>query len=424
MNSRSRLNLRITLSATILGNTLEWYDYITYGFLVPIFSVIFFSSESHNLALLQALLIYAIGSVARPLGGILFGFIGDRWGRKMALTSSIFLMTIPVFIIGVMPTYSQIGIVAVYLLTAMRFLQGISAGGEFAGISVFLVETSPIQKRGYFGSFVYLGVVFGLILGAFDYVLLSMEMGTAALYSWGWRIPSILGGLIGCSAFYLRRKLHETPIYHQCQSLKEVKKNPLTTIFGRYKMALLHIFGVIVLESVAFNLLIIFSLTYLIHTLHMSFKIAMLLNLLTLCVLAICLPMVGKLASRYGSRKIALYAALGFLIFSYPLFALITTSSLFAQGIALCGLGFLLAAYCAPIPMLCCTLFPTSVRFTGIALGYNVTIAIIGGTSPLFTLYLIERFHMTSAPAFYLMGAALISALVLVSMKKQKLYLE
>ena len=323
--------MRLTLSATLLGNTLEWYDYITYGFLVPIFSVIFFSEDSRDVALLQALTIYAIGSAARPLGGLLFGFIGDRWGRKTALTSSIFLMTLPVLVIGMMLTYAQIGATAVYILTAMRFLQGISAGGEFSGISIFLVETAPARQRGFFGSFVYLGVIFGLLLGAMDYVVLTMEVGTAALYEWGWRLPSILGGIIGCTAFYLRRKLHETPLYHHCQGLKEVKKFPLATIFMRHKRALLQILGIIVLETVAFNLLIIFSLTYLTHTLKMSFKVAMLLNLLKLCVLAISFPLVGKWASRFGCRKIAIYAAIGFLVFSYPLFALINVPSLFAQ---------------------------------------------------------------------------------------------
>ncbi len=424
MNSRPRLNLRLTLSATLLGNTLEWYDYITYGFLVPVYSVVFFSAESHRLALFLALMIYAIGSFARPLGGILFGFIGDRWGRKTALISSVFLMTLPVIVISIMPSYAQIGVAAAYLLSAMRFLQGISAGGEYSGISVFLIESSPIRERGYFGSFVYLGVVFGLLIGAIDYMFLTMEIGTAALYEWGWRIPGIIGGFIGCTAFYLRRYLHETPLYHRCQSLKEVKLFPLAAIFMRHKRALLQIFGITVLETIAFNLLIIFSLTYLTHTLKMPFKIAMMLNLFQLFILGICLPIAGKLASRYGSRKVAFYAALGFLLFSYPLFALITIPSLFAQCIGLCGLAFLLAAYCAPMPLLCCDLFPTSVRYSGIAFGYNATIAIIGGTAPLFTFYLIERFRMANAPAFCIMGAALISALVLMNMKNQRFYLE
>ncbi len=419
-----RLNLRLTLSATLLGNTLEWYDYITYGFLVPIFSVIFFQEGHPREAVLQTLLIYALGSVARPLGGILFGFIGDRYGRKRALIASISFMAIPVLIIGMLPTYAQIGFMAPLLLSIMRLFQGIAAGGEFSGITVFLVESSPKKQRGFFGSFVYLGVVFGLLTGAFDYLALDLTLPISAIYAWGWRIPFLIGGILGGCAFYLRRKLHETPLYHKCQSLSEVKRFPLGLLFKRYKKSLLLLSGLVVLETVAFNLLIIFLLTYLTNALHTSFKTALTLNLFLLCSIAVGLPIAGKLSSRYGCRKIAFSAALGFVLFSYPLLMLVSVPAPLIQGIGLSGFGFLLAGYTAPLPSLFSDLFPTSVRFSGIGLGYNVTIALIGGTSPLLSLYLIRYFDMLMAPAFLITAAGCISLLTLQILKRQKLYLE
>lgn len=424
MQSKPRkLNTRLAISATLLGNTLEWYDYATYGFLIPIFSQIFFVSTSTFSALLQSLFIYAIGSISRPIGGIIFGFIGDRWGRKTSLISSILFMTAPVFIIGLLPTYAQIGLAAPLILAFMRFLQGVAAGGEFPVIAVFLVESSPLRSRGFFGSFVFLGVALGILIGGMDYILIDFTFPLKAIYDWGWRIPFFLGTLLGFLTFFLRRKLHETHLYQESRSASEISKDPLKKLFTKYKKPLLVLFGIEVLECIAFNVIVTFLMVYLHHFLHLSFKSALLLNTFLLLLLLIFIPLMGKTANRWGCRTVALSAAIGFLLFSYPLYFLLNQPSLISKGCAIFGLTLLLSSYLAPLPTLFSDLFPTSVRCTGFGMGFNLTIGLIGGNMPLIAFYLIDKFQNPLLPAYCLMIGALFSLPFLIRFKQQRCYL-
>ncbi len=418
-----RLNLRFVLSATLLGNTLEWYDYSTYAFLIPIFTHIFFTVPDHSLALLQSLMIYAFGLFSRPLGGILFGYIGDRWGRKVGLILSVALMALPVLCIGSLPSYAQIGLAAPLILASMRFLQGIVAGGEFPGVIIYLVETSPQNQRGYFGSFVFIGVIMGLLLGLVEYCLIDFHLSQKELYDWGWRLTFLFGFILAGSTFYLRKKLHETPLYEKSKRHSCIEKDPLKGLFLNYKKVLGLLMGVELLATLSFKTIVLFLTVYLHQYLGLPFNTAILLNLGLLVFLLICLPIIGKACNRFGPRLIVRLAAGGIIILSYPLFALLNHPSLMTKSIALALLGILWSGYSAPLPVLYCELFPTPVRFSGVSISYNLIAGPLGGLLALLIFFLMNKFQNPLIPSFFLIGAAFISLLSLKLLRKQPVYL-
>jgi MHS family proline/betaine transporter-like MFS transporter len=423
MSYKKKLNFRLAATATLMGNTLEWYDYSTYGFFVPIIAHLFFPTLDPLSAVMQSFLIYAVGQIGRPIGGILFGFIADRYGRRISLISSILLMTGPMIIISSMPTYLQIGLIASTILAFMRAIQGVSAGGELPVIATFLVESSPEKKRGFLGSFTLLGGFVGLFLGVIEYSWIHFNMSLETIYDWGWRIPFIFGILIGITSFYLRRKLSETPLFREVETRFAIIKDPFLKILKKNKIALANLFGLSCLQTVSFNVLLVCFTAHLIHYMKLSIKSALILSFLMLSLLLVLTPVMGKVSDRWGHQRIAQYSCIGFFFLSYPLFMLLNQGTYVSQILVVICFALLLASYSAPLPVLFCDLFPTSIRASGIGLGYNLAVGCIGGLSPLAITYLIKRFEMPNISALFLMGAAFVSFFFLKKLKKLRLYL-
>lgn len=405
--SRKPLSLRFVLTATLLGNTLEWYDLATFGFLVPLFSRIFFPENNPMLSLVITLTVLGFGTFFRPIGGILFGWIGDRYGRRIALLSSVLLMTIPVFIIGLLPTYLQIGAGAAIILSLMRFIQGISAGGEFPGALCFLVESAPVDQRAYYGSFAYFGVVLGILLGGLDYLFLGSHFTQEGFDKWGWRIIYFVGGILGVISFLMRRKLHETPVFQRIRENHETFKDPLKELFLNYKKPMVLLIGFEILEAVGFNLIVSFSVSYYYQVLGLPLQEAIRWSLAALAVLFFVVPLGGKWASRWDPKKLASLAACGLLVGSLPFFWMIQDSAFRLYGIIL--LSGVFGLYMASMPVLYAELFPAKVRFSGIGIAYNIAIAVFGGFSPLMGLALVRTTGWVIAPAFLIIAAAVIS---------------
>jgi MHS family proline/betaine transporter-like MFS transporter len=422
MLNKKRLSLRLAFKTSLMGNTLEWYDYSNYGYLIPIIHHIFFPNLSIHSAIIQAFLIYGIGQTTRPLGGILFGFIADRWGRRTSLLCSIIIMTIPILIISLMPDYLQIGAIAMYIFVAMRAVQGISAGGELPVIAIYLVESSHKQDRGYLGGFTFFGCFFGLFLALIEYSLISFNVSEETMYHWGWRIPFIFGVMLGGISYYLRRGLSETALYREIEHRAAINKDPLLKLLQCSKKALVNMFGLSCLASVSFNLVLVASKVYLIHYMKLPIKRVLTLDFLMLILLLVLTPVMGRLGDRWGHRKLAWYFSLGFIIFSYPLYSFFHFGVV-AQFLAIVGFAILISGYYSVLPVLFCDLFPTSVRASGIAIGNNLAVVILGGFSPVAVSYLIERYNDTNFPAYFLIGSAVISMCSLISLKKQRMYL-
>jgi len=415
---RKPLNLRFAVIATLLGNTLEWYDAATFGFLIPVFTKLFFPETENWIATLHLTLIFVLGAITRPLGGIIFGFIGDRYGRKNALIASVLLMTFPTLIIALLPSYLQIGVAATIILSVMRLLQGVAAGGEFPGVVTFLTESSRPTKRGLYGSFAYFGVTLGVFLGGLDFLFLNIHYSPEAFFTWGWRSIYFLGAIIGGIAFFLRRRLHETPPFQEIRESHEILKDPLLCLLSEHKKKLAKLMGIEILETFGFNLIISFSIIYFSNILHLSFSQAIRLNLLCLFFLLIAIPFAGWLADKIGIKKMATLGAWGFLLFSFPLYWISQFASF--QIITATGFGLLLASYMAAMPAIYSSLFPAKTRFSGIGIGYNFTVALTGGCSPMVAYVLIRYTGQHFVPAFFLMAGAVISLLTLRTIHLKK----
>lgn len=410
---KKSLSLRFVIFAILVGNTLEWYDFVLYAYLIPIFLKIFFPSENSALALAYALLVLAIGIALRPIGGVLFGYIGDRFGRRFALITSLSLMTVPVGIISILPSYLQIGLAAPLILTAMRIIQGIAAGGEFPGVMAFLYESSPANQRSFYSSWAFFGVFLGIFVGAIDFYFLVAKMSSSELLQWGWRIPFMVGTILGGIGIFLRRKLHETPLFAHHKSIQGVITHPIFEVFRKHKKEMLRMAGVAFTDAVAFNFIIVFSTTYLVEFVHLSMRQSLLINSFIILTCIAFVPIAGKISVFFTPRKTCMAAAICFILFSWPLFTLLSHSMFLHKFAALILFAIFLSFYLAPLPAILCHIAPTTVRFSTIGIAYNTTIALVGGTTPLLMIHLIKWSGTIIAPCYYLMLAALVSLLVL-----------
>ncbi len=405
--SRKPLSLRFIITATLLGNTLEWYDFSTFGFLIPLFSKIFFPNSDAWQSLIHTMIAFFFGSISRPLGGILYGYIGDRYGRRISLLTSVLFMTIPVLLMCFLPTYLQIGIAAPIILIILRLLQGISAGGELPGAIVFLTESATPKNRGFYSSFAFFGVGLGILLGGVDFWLFVNHLSDQDFALWGWRLVFLIGAFLGLAAFAMRRKLHETSVFQKMHSSEETLRHPLRMLFKKHKTGLLQVAGLTILETFAFNLLVAFSLVYLSDILKVPFDQAVYLNLLFLIVLVVTLPFAGKFASRIGPKKLATWTVCGFLLFTLPLYMMLHLDVW--RHFAIIGFALLLGSYWGCNPALYSELFPAPVRFSGVGIAYNGAIGIFGGTAPIIALNFIHWTGSTLPPAVMLMCAAAIA---------------
>lgn len=417
--SRKPLGLRFIVTATLLGNTLAWYDVATFGFLAPILTRLFFPVTDVWTFPLLAMMAVAFGSILRPAGGIFFGYIGDRYGRRVALLTTVFAVSLPTLILGLLPTYSAIGISATILFVVMRLLQGLSAGGEFPAAITFLVESSSRKNRGFIGSFAYFGVALGICLGGLDFFFLHTHFTEETFAVWGWRSMYILGSLLGWVAFWLRFKLRETPIYQEILEAHDIVQHPIKMLFQKHKKAMAKLIGIETLETLGFNLTITFLVIYVTEVLKLSIQEAIHLNLIFLTVLVVSIPLAGLLSSRIGPKKLAVRAAWSYFLLSIPLFWLMEFDTL--RFLCPMGLAILVALYMAPMPALYCELFPTKVRNSGIGVAFNLAVGLIGGFAPLLALVAISYTGLKMAPGIILMIGSLISLATLHSIKHESL---
>lgn len=399
----------------IIGNILEWYDFSLYGYLAPIFAKLFFPAGDFISSLLATFGVFAAGFLMRPLGAILFGYYGDKYGRKKSLAAAIVLMAIPTTIIGMLPTYASIGIFASILLTLCRLLQGLAVGGEFSGSIIYVTEHSPANRRGFYGSWAMFSAMTGLLLGSAVGATIN-RLPTHALESWGFRVPFVIGLLLGVIGLYLRLYMPETPPFLAAQQNNQTVKNPILESLQVAIKPMLKVAGLMFLPSMSFYLLFVYMPTYMSVFLHVSLHNALSINTLSMITIIVLIPWVGLLSDIFG-RKIILYiGAFSFLIFSKPLFNLLQQNNfesiLFVQE---CFAIFICFAYAA-VPATLVELIATPLRYTAMSFPYNVSSAIFGGTAPLVATYLIARFHCILMPSYYLIAASLVMLSVVVSL--------
>jgi MFS transporter, MHS family, proline/betaine transporter len=399
------------------GNIMEWYDWAVYGYFAPVISKLFFPAGDRIASLLLTFAVFAIGFVVRPLGALFFGSVSDRLGRKTSLMFTVFLMGLATFMIGVLPTYAQIGIWAPVLLILARLLQGLSAGGEWGSSTSFIVEYAPRGKRGLAGSWLEFGSGVSLLLGSLIAAGLNSTLSEQDLYSWGWRLPFIGGVLVGIVGWYLRVRMKDTPFFEGLKQADKVPERPLMDAFRKYPLQLLKTIGFTMHWTVSYYLLLTYMPTYLSEVLKLPFSTSLIVNSVMLAFFSLLIPLVGWLSDRYGRKPLLLGSSIGLAVTVYSLFHLMDDGM-----IMLLVSQLLLAIFCAlyngPAPTTLAELFPTQVRASALSVGYNVAVATFGGTAPFIATYLVSLTHNPLAPTFYVIGSALVTTLVLLRIKE------
>ncbi len=399
-----------SLLAGFVGNILEWYDFTVYGFFATVIGSLFFPSEDKIASLIAAYGVFAAGYLMRPLGGVLFGIIGDKLGRQKALSLSILLMAIPTTLLGCLPTHARWGWVSAILLIFLRLLQGISVGGEFTGSISFLVEKAPEGKRGFYGSWTTFGVMGGMLLGSGVGALVTNVLTPEQIHDYGWRIPFLLGFLVGITGFYLRKGMARDDVIEKLKREGGLSRSPLKELWTGYRNSAAKLIFFNWGFAVSVYLIFIYLTSYLHSFLGVPMHLALSANTIAMVVLMCAIPFMGKLSDRVGRKPMLLAALMGFTLLTFPLFGLLFKSTFSAILSSLLVFALMESVLQGVVPAAMAEMFPARIRYTGLSVSYNIAMALFGGTAPMVATWLIK---ITGGnhwmPSFYLAASAFIA---------------
>lgn len=415
---QSAKKMKRVVWAGILGNTLELYDYTIYAYFASILAVQFFPSDDPLAGLLAAYGVYASGFLLRPLGAVLLGSIGDRYGRKRALEISILLIALPTFCMGLLPNYSQAGILAPILLTAMRMLQGLSVGGEVSSAYAFLVEHASENEKGYAGTWCLVGNFSGKWFGSLVAMSMTLLFAPAALNNWGWRIPFLLGIIFALAGYWIRRLVSETPAFQEMQKSRQITKSPLKETIKSCGPTIFLCFCWMAAHTTVLQMIFIYFPTYFKSILGFDHTYSLLSNLAALTIAMVVMPLSGKLSDRIGRRPIMLSGAVLLTLLAYPAFVIIAQG----QPQTAIAVHLLMAAIYGwmhgPMPATIMELFPANVRCTGSAIAYNLSVGLFGGLTPIISTWLISCLSCPEAPALWIIICGTLSAIATCRIKE------
>lgn len=413
--------MRKIVIAGMAGNALEWYDYSLYGHFAAIISSLFFPSYDAYTSLMMTFGIFAAGFIMRPIGAIIFGYIGDKFGRKISLAIAIITMAIPTALIGILPGYDVIGIAAPILLTFIRLLQGLSLGGAASGCISFLIEHAPKHRKGLAGSAAMLSMCIGILFGSLVSSIMSGILTEEQLHHWGWRVPFLISFPMSFIGFYINKYLEESPQYMQQKALNNINEAPAILLIKKYLPNLTVAIGIYLTVIVTFYILTVFNNNYVTKVLNFTINQSLHVNIIGTLSLMIFLTPAAWLSDKYG-RKIILFIGLFlFLLLTYPAFNLINSNDYYKVLTGQAILGFLVAVYIGPMGAALAELFPTSVRFTGVALAYNISAAAFGGTTPMIATWLTKLNNDNKYVALYVMAFIIISLISMFFFKDKYL---
>ncbi|WP_263262534.1 MFS transporter [Pseudomonas sp. RIT-PI-S] len=402
--------LRKVIAASAIGNFVEWFDFAVYGFLATVIAAQFFASSSPGVALLKTFAVFAVAFALRPLGGVVFGALGDRLGRKRILAATILMMAGATTAIGLLPTYASIGVLAPVLLTLARCVQGFSAGGEYAGAVAYLMEHAPRHKRAWYGSFVPVSTFSAFALAAVLAYALEASLTADAMASWGWRVPFLLAAPLGIVGLVLRWRMEETPAFRAARRAADVHgHSPLRQTLRDHGAAICCLGAFISLTALSFYMFTTYFATYLQVAGHLSRAQSLLVSTVALLFAAGACPVAGAFSDKVGRRRTIGFTCLWLMLTVFPAYWLAGTGAvgpaiagvlLLAVGAVLCGV--VTAALLAET-------FPTRTRYTASAITYNLAYTLFGGTAPLMATWLIDLTGSNLAPAFYLVLIAVLA---------------
>ena len=400
--------------AGAIGNMLEWYDFAAYGYFSAVIGRNFFPSENHTTSLLSAFAVFAAAFFMRPFGGVVFGHIGDRLGRKAALVLSAGLMTVSTFAIGCLPTYDTAGLLAPMLLVVMRLGQGLSVGGEYTASATFLAETAEPARRGLMGSLACVGSCVGIMAGSILGVILTSLLTPDEVRAWGWRIPFLLGIVLGAVISVLRRHMDEAQPLDVAAGADE--PSPLRAAVDLHAGDMLRAFVMNLGLAASFYVVFVYLVTYLQREDGLPSSTAFLLNSLAMAVLTAFIPFAGALSDRIGRKTLLAGSAGGLAVLSWPLFGMIATEEPTLILVAQIGFAVLIAGYGAVLPTALVEMFQQRARCTSLAISYNAAMALAGGTAPMVATWIVHHLALPTGPGLYIGGLALVSLAAILTM--------
>jgi MHS family proline/betaine transporter-like MFS transporter len=414
----TRVDVRRGVIAGVVGNMLEWYDFALFGFFARQIGTHFFPAGDPTASLLAAFGTFAAGFLMRPVGGALFGWIGDRFGRKEALIGSVLAMAFPSFFIGLLPGAATIGLAAPILLVLFRMLQGVAVGGEYMASAVFLVEGAEPGKRGWMGSWGPFGASAGTLLGSAAGWLVNSTMSPAAVNNYGWRIPFLVGLLVGLGGLAIRRH------YVERVPQQAPAKSPLGEAFRAHWRTMAHLIALTAGISVGFYTTFVYSAIWLQQIAQVPATRAFEMNTIAMTLLLVIIPLAGIASDRFGRRRVLAWAAGGLTLLAWPLMGLMSRGTPLAILGGQIGLALLVGANGAVLPAAMAELAPWRVRCSVLSVGYNVSLALLGGTTPMVAAWLVARTHVNLAPGIYLAlaaGVTFVGALLLPGTPRHRL---
>lgn len=405
-------NYQTTILNSCLGNILEWYDFGLFTIFSSLFSKLFFPNSDPRTALITTFGIFAVGFLCRPIGALIFGYLGDTAGRAKTLRLSVLMISIPTLTIGILPTYETVGIAAPILLLITRIWQGISIGGEYSGNLIYLAETAPRNYRATITSFVSMGSNLGILLAAIVGIITSQWLTTSALENWGWRLPYLISGILCITIYLLRLQLQETETFQQLKKDNVIDHNPIKTIFQHNLPQLLRTLGLVCMGSTFYYFCFVYIPIYISQNKQASIQNISTMISFFIALMIILVPLSGYLCDRIGRRKLLLFNASliaictvpGFYFLQYHCFILLTPVLLLFTIASSLEQGTTSVAVVEN--------FPPQARYTGVSLGYNIGNGLLGGTVPIVCEWLLANSSTTLAPAIYIASCATITGLV------------
>ncbi|WP_425467984.1 MFS transporter [Paraburkholderia guartelaensis] len=406
-------------SASMIGTSLEWYDFTVYNTLAAlVFNHLFFPSVDPLAGTLLAFSTYAVGYVSRPLGGFIFGNLGDRLGRRAVLMITLVLMGITTALMGVLPTYATAGILSPVLLVALRFVQGIALGGEWAGAVLLAVEHGDQKKRGLNASWAQVGPSFGTLLGTGFIAVITISVSSDAFLSWGWRVPFLASLLLVAFGIWVRSSVGETPQFEKLNEAHATAEVPVLEVFSQHWRRLIVAGGARIGSDVLYALLVVFTLTYVTTVLNLSRPLALTAVLAGTACNALSVPFFGALSDRFGRRPVYLGGVIAGIVWAFGFFMLMNTSqpALIVLAVMI-GLVIHAVMY-GPQAAFVTEQFPTRVRYAGSSLAYTLAGILGGGFAPLIIVALFRSWHSTAAVSLYVSGALIVTGIALIAARE------